>query len=460
MPYCLHPDTRLRPESETLLWFHRRTAETLELDAEGIDALGRLLQGKRNWRPRAWLFFQYLWAKGFLVQTSDAKLRQKHFEHLQDLNAQCQRMQSPLRSRSAPEVLQLSITDACQQSCSGCFFSNTDPQTPNRYMSPVTFERVLQDAIDNQVFQMAFGGGEPLMHPRLVSFVQATTEAGIVANLTSNGALLTDDMAKALAHAGLGQIQFSLNGADAQTHQQTRPHHDKVLAAIQTAKRHRLRWGLNILVTTAHLAEEAKALQALFAFAHAQGAAMVNLIRPKAAQDDAHWLAEHQPDASGHQQLAKIIQHWHKRAHFTLVTDTSYTFLRHPDFSIGKSKNSGVLSHILRQPHPTQQVERLRAAGVTGCSAGRQMLSVQVDGRYSPCSHLPGRFQANGDLQTLWQNSAQLKAFRELEETLEDECQHCELKSVCRGCRAVVLSEGRSFFGADHQCPKRLSTLS
>lgn len=433
MPYRLHPQTRLRAERDSVLWFHRDTAETLELDLEGLDTLIRLLQGKRLWQPRAWRFFQYLWAKGFLQKQLASP---EEVAQLQSLRQQSLTLSTPLRSRRAPEVLQLSLTDACQQSCSGCFFSNPDPHTPNRYMSPKTFQQVLKDAVNQEVFQMALGGGEPLMHPKLLDYVQAITQAGIVANLTSNGALLTADKAQALKAAGLGQIQFSLNGLSPELHGQTRPHHDKVLQAIALAQNAGLRWGINVLVTPLHLQQEAIALQTLFQFAQAQGATMVNLIRPKAAPHDPQWLGQHQPDATGHQHLQRLLSQWQRKAHFALTTDTSYTFLR--------------------EGTPAQWL----AAGVGGCSAGRRMLSVQVDGRYSPCSHLPETFQESGSLQSVWQYAPGIAAFRQLEDTLEGACGQCELKSVCRGCRAVVLSEGRSFFGADHQCPKPLSISS
>ncbi len=434
MPYQLHPDTRLRAETQSALWFHRRTAETLELDVEGLQTLERILEGKRLWSFKAWRFFQYLWARGFLQKRSS--FNPAELLKVQTIRLLSTRQVSPLRSRHAPEVLQVSLTDACQQSCSGCFFSNSDPGTPNRYMSPATFERILTEAVEHDVFQIAFGGGEPFMHPKLVQYITRTTEAGIVANLTTNGALLTPQMAHHLKRAGLGQIQFSLNGADAAQHEQTRPHHAAVLAAITLAQEAQLRWGINILVTQQLLKQNAQGLHGLLEFAQDRGAAMVNLIRPKAAQDDAQWLAQHQPKAVSHRALQPLLNHWQGKAHFALMTDSSYTFLRK-----GSAK-------------------QLMAAGVSGCSAGRRMLSVQVNGNYSPCSHLPETMQDTGALKEVWQTSAHLEAFRHLEDTLEGACQTCELKSVCRGCRAVVLSEGRIIFGEDRQCPKHLSTSS
>jgi hypothetical protein len=55
MAWALHPAVVMRPEPRALLLFQRQTAELLELDAQGLDALRRLLTGHplRHWR--AWV---------------------------------------------------------------------------------------------------------------------------------------------------------------------------------------------------------------------------------------------------------------------------------------------------------------------------------------------------------------------------------------------------------------------
>ncbi len=429
--YTLNPQTLMRAEPLAALWFHRRTAETLELDLEGLQTLHRILSGQRLWSLKALQFRHYLVAKNFITKTphkTDHSLEQNSLEDLETMISETKILKAPLRSRMAPEVLHLSLTDACQQSCSGCFFSNQTASTPNRYMSPTTYQRLLEEAVRHQVFQLALGGGEPLMHPELVNYVARATAAGLVANLTTNGALLTAAKAQQLKSAGLGQIQFSLNGSTAAMHEVTRPHFEKVLQGIEHASITGLRWGLNILVTRKNLSD----LDNVLTLALKKGAAMVNLLRPKAAQADAEWLATHQLDARGHQELQELLRYWQK-APFALMTDTSYTFLR-----MGKAR-------------------QMQQAGITGCSAGRRMLSIQVDGRCSPCSHVDMHNDGAKGFMAVWRESEHLQKFRQLEDRLTGLCGSCELKDVCRGCRAVVMAEGRDFNGEDLQCPKHRS---
>ncbi len=418
----ISPRTVLRPESSGPLWFHRDSGELLELDPEGVQALQFFLQGRVG-GPRRWFFLNYLYRRDFLrpVATSlQADLKQV---------ADCQQvLLQPNRGYwSAPEALHLSLTDRCDQRCRGCFFSNPRPQAQaDRFMSELVFQRILQEAAAHQVFQIALGGGEPLQHPRLLAMVTQIVTAGLVPSLTTNGNALTPELAQALRQAGLAQLQFSLNGLSTAVHSQTRPNHAGTLAAIACARQSGIRWGLNILVTRQNLNE----LESLLQFAQQQGAWSVNLLRPKAAQDDPDWLAAQATDPAENRSLQRLLQRWQRKALFLLTTDSSFAFLRR-----------GALRHW-------------QSAGVQGCGAGRQILSIGTDGRVAPCSHLPTLAETADSFMAVWHQSATLERFRMLETTLQGQCGTCELKSVCRGCRAIVLALTGSFEGEDPGCPK------
>lgn len=429
MPLGIHPQSLLRAEPQAALWFQRQSAETLELDTEGLLTLQKILQGRRWLGLRGWLFRNYLLARGFVQPVPEADRNSQ--QQLADLIRLSAHTQAPLRARSAPEVLHISLTDACQQRCAGCFFSNQTRQ-PNQYFDFEAFQALTAQAVKARVFQLALGGGEPLMHPRLLEMVSHAHRSGLVVNLTSNGGLLTPLKARQLLQAGLSQIQFSLAGADAASHGQVRPGFEALAPAMNACREAGLRWGMNVLVTAQNLSE----LDAMLAWLSAQGVYSVNIIRPKPSTLEPDWLAQNLPDAMQNRQLAGVLQRWQRKGRFLLLTDTSLSFLRRADAG------------------------RLYRNGVAGCSAGRRMLSVQVDGRVSPCSHIPlsDTIEA-GDFMQAWWASEHLERFRRLEETLQGACGDCELKSVCRGCRAVVWQQTGNFDGEDLQCPKRLSTF-
>lgn len=422
----------LRPEPGGLLWFHRRSAETLELDAQGMGSLQALLAGRRVWGLKAWSFRNLLLARGFLRRSSAPSPVDS--ERLALCRQAAESLDAPLRSRTAPEVLHISLTDACNQSCGGCFFSNRAAGVKaNIYLPGAMFAAIVAAAARHQVFQLALGGGEPLMHPELEAMVRLAVEAGLVVNLTSSGSLLTAKKAAGLKAAGLSQLQLSLNGSQAEIHQQTRPGFEAVLRAAELCRAAGLRFGFNLLVTRGNAGD----LEAMLALAERLGAYSVNVLRPKPSPAEPDWLAASLPNAAENRRLQAILRRWQGKGSFLLQTDTSLTFLRQGSAAA------------------------LNAAGLGGCSAGRRMLSIGVDGRVSPCSHVPlydeglrPDAEHPFDLVGVWQRSAHLDRFRRLEETLTGACADCDLKPVCRGCRAIVWARTGQFDGEDAQCPK------
>lgn len=63
-----------------------------------------------------------------------------------------------------------------------------------------------------KVFQLAIGGGEPLLRKDIFKILAHSAKRGIVTNLTTNGSLTTQNTAKHLFNLSIGQINISLNG--------------------------------------------------------------------------------------------------------------------------------------------------------------------------------------------------------------------------------------------------------
>jgi radical SAM protein with 4Fe4S-binding SPASM domain len=95
-----------------------------------------------------------------------------------------------------PELADISISNHCTAGCPFCYRDSRD----NRSFMPVAdYEQVL-DALTSprwgSVFQVALGGGEPLEHPEFEEILRSTARRGIMANFTTNGRLLTPQLAQ------------------------------------------------------------------------------------------------------------------------------------------------------------------------------------------------------------------------------------------------------------------------
>jgi pyrroloquinoline quinone biosynthesis protein E len=93
--------------------------------------------------------------------------------------------------------------------------------------------------------------------------------------------------------------------------------------------------------------------------------------------------------------------------------------------------------------------------GITrGCGAGRDGISVSVDGKLTPCRHLEIEEDWD-DILAYWQGSETIKALRAMEDAPEAPCSGCKYQRYCLPCAAVNYKQkGRLFMGCDC-CPVR-----
>lgn len=424
----LAPHTVIRPEPGGALLFQQETAETALLDLEGLDALYFLLKGEGRDYPV--FFVAYLRAHRFVVEGgSDGSLAR-----VMKVRDAAPTTTAPPRSLAAPETIHFSVTGRCDQACAGCFYS----ARPGSAVTPADvpfelFERVIQRAAQAQVFQIALGGGEPLLHPRLLDMVRLARQSNVIPNLTTNGNLLTLEMAVALKRAGLGQAQISLNGASEEANAATRPNFAGAMAAIEACRAARLRFGINFLLTRSSLPE----LAAIIRLGQARGAASVNLLRPKPPTVDGDWLARESPTTVDYRKVQAVIRQFQRsgsgaQPEIRLTLDASLTFLL--------------------TDHTPQALYR---AGVWGCSAARKFVTVTQDGDVLPCSHVRWSDVDGGDVMRAWRESPILARFRELEDVMRGPCRACRALSLCRGCPAVVMAFGGEFGDSDPHCPRQ-----
>lgn len=80
-----------------------------------------------------------------------------------------------------PNSLDLKITDYCTGGCSWCH----ERSTPKGQHGDLDFVLTILQGLPAGA-EVAIGGGNPLDHPRLVSFLQGLKQHGIIANITVN----------------------------------------------------------------------------------------------------------------------------------------------------------------------------------------------------------------------------------------------------------------------------------
>lgn len=109
-------------------------------------------------------------------------------------------------------------------------------------------------------------------------------------------------------------------------------------------------------------------------------------------------------------------------------------------------------SNLLAFHSETRLFGNLNVSKYKGCGAGRNGISVDVDGRLTPCRHIT----AVEDIQPMaeyWQNSKYLFILRHMEDDVKEPCSQCKYKPYCLHCAAINWqTKGSIQVGFDH-CP-------
>ena len=141
--------------------------------------------------------------------------------------------------------LRISVTDRCNFRCTYCmpkevFNSDYVFLERSRLLTFEEIERLVRVFVDLGVVKLRLTGGEPLLRRHLENLISQLTQIPGIEDicLTTNGSLLTGEVATRLAGAGLNRVTISLDGLDNEVFQSLsdvqRPV-DEVLAAIDHA---------------------------------------------------------------------------------------------------------------------------------------------------------------------------------------------------------------------------------
>ena len=123
-----------------------------------------------------------------------------------------------------PELTYLffELTQSCNSKCFHCG-SRCEPGLGHG-PSPSEFKKVLDDVnanFDISKIQLCITGGEPLLYPGFRELLSYAHEQGFHWGMTSNGTLITEEVARMLEETGMGTISISIDGLE-ETHDRQR----------------------------------------------------------------------------------------------------------------------------------------------------------------------------------------------------------------------------------------------
>ncbi len=142
-------------------------------------------------------------------------------------------------------VVVWAVTRACNLRCVHCYAGAAGEPAPHE-LTTAEGITLLDDLARYGVPAVLFSGGEPLLRPDLFELLQHAQTLGLPATLSTNGTLITPQIADRLTECGLRYVGISLDGGR-ETHNKLRgaaDAFDRALAGIKHCRRAGLKVGV------------------------------------------------------------------------------------------------------------------------------------------------------------------------------------------------------------------------
>ena len=330
---------------------------------------------------------------------------------------------------SAPEAVHWAITYRCPSNCPDCYAARHRSSESDEISETDAF-RLVDRVADWGAFQLAIGGGEPLVRTDLPRVVRHARERGLSVHVTTSGigaGGVPDVLLEAVTCLQIGIRYDELLGA---TPPQQLPLLQELCRRSEEASPG---IGANLMLCRTVIEHLDVAIERLADL----GCRRITLLRYKAPGSLDRWLDE-SPDP------------WELRG---IETRIARLLERLPGINIRLDCGLAFLERNL-------EPGTARRAGLRGCVAGSRIVALGPDGSAYPCSQLVApRFHAGNLLEddpgSIWAESKNLRrignrrAKRAFRRTL---CGVCHARDWCGGCLALS-PDG---LGADPGCPEPL----
>lgn len=333
---------------------------------------------------------------------------------------------------AAPQLVSWNLTRRCNLACGHCYLDAVQrkSEAPGELATGEALGVVSQLAAAAPGAMLVLTGGEPLLRPDLEVLVGAASRGGLLPVVGTNGCLLDDARAGALAAAGAAGVGISVDSADPAFHDRLRGRQGAWQAALEGVRAAR-RAGLAVQLQATLFEENRADLGALADLAAAEGALALNFFflvctgrgvtqtdMSEAAYDDA---------------LERIVALQAERER-PMIRARCAPYVR---------RLLGLRAGASRAGYESWS---------SACLAGRSYLRITPQGRVTPCPYIP---EVVGDLRTapldaIWARSPTLARLRG--ELPRGKCGDCDFRYSCGGCRARAAAAHGDLLGEDPKC--------
>ncbi|WP_455500618.1 radical SAM/SPASM domain-containing protein [Gemmiger sp.] len=320
----------------------------------------------------------------------------------------------------SPVTMNLELTSRCPLHCPQCYCDLTH----GKDLDLDTALYWIDQAHQNHVQNVNLSGGETMVYPHLLTLIEACAKRGMQANIAISGYGITREVLEEIIQAGVGGIFVSLNGSTKEIGSKSRDGYDLAIHALELLRdvdfdRVHINW-----VMHNNNADDFANMPTL-----CEKYKVPNLSVMVFKPDSSHQLPS-APTGAQIRAVAEIIRQYKGPVHFDI--EGCFSQMRALVYQ-------GFLGNV------NQGVGH-------GCLAGTAAISINVDGKITPCRHLEIPEETR-TIREYWENSPTLAALRAAAQNPQEPCQSCKLQKYCLPCMAFnVKIHGKIYYGTK-ECP-------
>ena len=147
-----------------------------------------------------------------------------------------------------PMSAQWELTFKCNHLCGFCY----NAPTGQRELATAEIKRGLEKIADFGVLYLTLTGGEPMVRPDFFEICEYGRHLGFALRIYTNGYLLDEARTKRLKDVHTFEVEVSIHGAKAETHDRLtgiRGSFDKVIAGLANLRKHKIKTNLKCPIT-------------------------------------------------------------------------------------------------------------------------------------------------------------------------------------------------------------------
>jgi radical SAM protein with 4Fe4S-binding SPASM domain len=343
------------------------------------------------------------------------------------------------------------LTDRCNLSCTHCYSKSGPGRTTEGELTTAEALGVIDNLADMGIPLILFTGGEPLLREDIWELATYARSRDLKMALSTNGTLITPDIARKIKDSGIEYAGISLDGARAETHDRFRNSpgaFKQTISAFASCKEAGLRCGVRVTLTN----ENCRELEALVDLAVSLGASRFCL----------YWLV---PTGRGSDSYARLqldrdevigaLSLLYRKAKETDPAAMEFLTVDAPQDCI----------HLLASMEQDRSEDLADARGLLeslkgGCSAGTRVANIDAQGNVFPCQFARSPEFLVGNIRDrlfseFWSDSSNpvLARFREKQSPFGGRCEICNYRDLCGGgCRVRAHARDGNFFAEDPFC--------